>query len=427
MLSKDNTLSYTHIWTPPIVTETSTCPQSVSAIVMQDDKCTKASCGIENQGVSSSALPMPDRLQFDNGARTDTPPPPNKGLDAVTRTSSTHSSACLDLASPPSILVTPSIRGDDWGQAGSASRSKDDEDLATMSTGDISLRTSSHNTTLSQSSASSLRTLTDTQSSVALLDSSSTAQPPRRLFKGSSLRISRTYSDPTEDSVPPLSGYLRVPSLDARSHSAPTPPPNSATRKSYLTQTSPTAMSWLTDKSYGITPTFTRFAINAPGVVLPLTVREYQRQQHLKEFEKMRKEDVVDDGGARTKLASAVPCSVDRFHGTVQPATCGIRAGSLDGNALVPMDSPSFPRIFGNRTEVHVSAAPAQPLQQQYGCTCEAGRPCLCRRTINRRISKIRQKDSEEESSKGVGSRRTATSVLMRIVSKFNRGTSSTG
>ncbi|KAM6501076.1 hypothetical protein JOM56_004090 [Amanita muscaria] len=408
MLSKDNTLSYTHIWTPPIVAETSACPQSVSSIVMQESE--QASCGIENQGGSSSALPMPDRLQVDNGVRTDTPPPPNKALDAVTRTSSTHSSACLDLASPPSILVTLSVRGDDWGQVGSASRSKDREDLATMSTGDIPLRTS--NTSLSHSSASSLRTLTDT--------------PPRRLFKGSSLRISRTYSDSTEDTV--NAGHLRVPSLDTRSHSAPTPPPNNATRKSYLTQTSPTAMSWLTDKSYGITPTFTRFAINAPGVVLPLTVREYQRQQHLKEFENMRKEDVVDDSDARSKLASAVPCSVDRLHGTVHPATCGIRARSLDDNALVPMDSPSFPRIFGNRTQVHVSAAPAQPLQQQYGCTCEAGRPCLCRTTINRRISKIRQKDSEEESSKGVGSRRTATtSVLMKIVSKFNRGTSSTG
>ena len=142
-------------------------------------------------------------------------------------------------------------------------------------------------------SNSSMRTPMDiysgapSQSTITLLNSPP-ASRAESLSRGSYTSVLnsansslRTLAD--VDSGVPSPGHLRVPTLDRR-HSLMLPSrrenkPEPSSHMASRPQSS--SASW----SSSMTPTFTRQGLAGAGVVLPLTVKEYQRQQKMKERE----------------------------------------------------------------------------------------------------------------------------------------------
>ena len=150
-------------------------------------------------------------------------------------------------------------------------------------------RSSSMNVT--DSSNSSMRTLIDAygdarSSTITLLDSPSATRagnlshsPSANMLKSTDSSL-RKLADVKPD-------HLRVPTLAHRRHSLMLPSGGENKPRPGFYRAPSSATSWSSSDSFQnqMTPTFTRQGLSGAGVVLPLTVKEYQRQQKMKDRE----------------------------------------------------------------------------------------------------------------------------------------------
>jgi hypothetical protein len=152
-------------------------------------------------------------------------------------------------------------------------------------------RSSSMNVT--DSSNSSMRTLIDvygdarSQSTITLLDSPS-ATRAGNLSRSPSANMLKSTDSSLRKLADVKPDHLRVPTLAHRRHSLMLPSkgeikPRPGFYRAPRPQSS--ATSWSSSDSFQnqMTPTFTRQGLSGAGVVLPLTVKEYQRQQKMKD------------------------------------------------------------------------------------------------------------------------------------------------
>ncbi|PFH53459.1 hypothetical protein AMATHDRAFT_45345 [Amanita thiersii Skay4041] len=113
------------------------------------------------------------------------------------------------------------------------------------------------------------------------------ASLPYELHSRSSFQHSIT-SQPSSSSI----SRSRPSSAQQRSVPGPTLTPRPSTASSATSNSSSTSSSqdpsWLTQNTYGITPRFSRLGLASPGVVMPLSVKQYQRRQEVEERSKKR-------------------------------------------------------------------------------------------------------------------------------------------
>ena len=148
--------------------------------------------------------------------------------------------------------------------------------------------------TVMDGSNSFMRTLIDayggapSQSTITLLDSPSATRADNNLSRSSSMNMLKSTDSSLRKGVP-SSDRLRVPMLDRR-HSLMLPSrgeikPRPGSYGAPRPQSASTLWSSSDSFQNQMTPTFTRQGLSGAGVVLPLTVKEYQRQQKMKDRE----------------------------------------------------------------------------------------------------------------------------------------------
>ncbi|KAF8635727.1 hypothetical protein AX15_000343 [Amanita polypyramis BW_CC] len=187
-------------------------------------------------------------------------------------------------------------------------------------------------------------------------------------LKGSGLSL-RTLAGTNDDDLP-SSDYLSVPTPGRRrsaslrfKETSREPSPH----KSSLPQASGT--SWLTSDTYLITPRFSRSGLNAPGVVLPLTVKEFQERREVKEGKKSKGDTCgfSETSRCRTRydrregaeaLTRASGINTERGSGHVLPL--GTSAPPQHGTTIDPKKSEGtlkakvegFIRLFNNPSRI---------------------------------------------------------------------------